>query len=73
VKQVEDGYVRFVALSSSFYVPNFVRFDAGVLKLQQMIKWDVFWDTVYIGLLGCTMQDQGSCDGHTSTDALRFI
>jgi len=23
-------------------VPNFVRFDAGMLKLQQMIKWDVF-------------------------------
>jgi len=23
-------------------VPNFVLFDAGVLKLQQMIKWDVF-------------------------------
>jgi len=27
---------------SSFYVPNFVHFDAGMLKLQQMIKWDVF-------------------------------
>jgi len=36
--------VRFVALSFFFYVPNFVRFDAGMLKLQQMIKWDVFWD-----------------------------
>jgi len=23
-------------------MPNFVRFDAGMLKLQQMIKWDVF-------------------------------
>jgi len=23
-------------------VPNFVRFDTGTLKLQQMIKWDVF-------------------------------
>jgi len=23
-------------------VPNFVRFDASMLKLQQMIKWDVF-------------------------------
>jgi len=29
-------------------LPNFVRFDAGMLKLLQMIKWDVFWDTVYI-------------------------
>jgi len=27
---------------------NFVRFDAGMLKLQQMIEWDVFWDTVYM-------------------------
>jgi len=27
---------------SSFYMPNFVRFDAGMLKLQQMIKWDDF-------------------------------
>jgi len=31
---------------SSFYVPNVARFDAGTLKLQQMIKWDAFWDTV---------------------------
>jgi len=23
-------------------VSNFVRFDAGILKLQQMIKWDIF-------------------------------
>jgi len=23
-------------------VPNFVSFDAGTLKLQRMIKWDVF-------------------------------
>jgi len=42
--------VRFVALSFFFYVPNFVPFDAGMLKLQQMIKWDVFWDTVYFVL-----------------------
>jgi len=34
--------VRFVALSFFFSVPNFVHFDAGMLKLQQMIKWDVF-------------------------------
>ena len=32
--------MRFVAPSFFFYVPNFVRFDAGMLKLQQMIKWD---------------------------------
>jgi len=31
-------------------VPNFVRFDAGMLKLQQMIKWDVIGDTVYIAI-----------------------
>ena len=31
-------------------MPNFVRFDAGMLKLQQMIKWDVFWDTVYVSV-----------------------
>jgi len=31
-------------------VPNFVCFDPGMLKLQQMIKWDVFWghSVVYI-------------------------
>ena len=32
----------FIALSFFFYVPNVARFDAGMLKLQQMIKWDVF-------------------------------
>jgi len=59
VKQLEDGYVRFVALSFFFYVPNFVRFDAGMLKLQRMIKWDVFWDTVYIAVLACFL-DSGT-------------
>jgi len=34
--------VRFVALSFFFLLPNFVSFNAGRLKLQQMIKWDVF-------------------------------
>jgi len=33
--------VRFIALSFFFYVPNVARFDAGTLKLQRMIKWDV--------------------------------
>jgi len=38
------SYFLLVCFSdvSSFGVPNFVRFDAGMLKLQQMIKWDVF-------------------------------
>jgi len=40
--------VCFIALSFFFYVPNVARFDAGMLKLQRMIKWDVFWDMVYI-------------------------
>jgi len=29
-------------------VPNVASFDTGTLKLQRMIKWDIFWDTVYI-------------------------
>ena len=33
--------MHFVALSFFFYLPNFVGFDASMLKLQQMIKWDV--------------------------------
>jgi len=54
VKQLEDGYVRFVALSSSFYVSNFVRFDAGMLKLQQMIKWHVFLEHgIYFNHISC--------------------
>jgi len=38
--------VCFIALSFFFFVPNVARFDAGTLKIQLMIKWDVFWDTM---------------------------
>jgi len=33
-----------VFYSSEFllFVPNVARFEAGTLKLQRMIKWDVF-------------------------------
>jgi len=40
VKQLEDGYVRFVALRFFFLCAKFCPFDAGMSKLQQMIKWD---------------------------------
>ena len=40
MKQLEDGYVRFVALSFFFLCAKFCPFDAGMSKLQQMIKWD---------------------------------
>jgi len=32
-------------------MPNVARFDAGTVKLQRMIKWDVFWDKVQITAL----------------------
>ena len=43
---------------SSFYAPNFVRFDAGVLKLQQMIKCDVFWGHG-VGVVKCRQDHFG--------------
>jgi len=45
--------VRFIALSFFFYVSNVAPFDAGTLKLQRMIKWDVFLNTVYIYICSC--------------------
>jgi len=35
-------------------VPNVARFDADTLKIQRMIKWDFFWDTVYVAVKGLT-------------------
>ena len=36
-------------------MPNVARFDAGTLKLQQMIKWDVFLEHgVDMYLINCS-------------------
>jgi len=59
VKQLEDGYVRFAALSLFFYVPNFVRFDAGMLKVTANDKVGRFLGHgVYTS--NCRRSDRGS-------------
>jgi len=68
-------------------LPNFARFDAGMLKLQQMIKWDVFWgdtDTaaaaatltsehVYLSQWQTRRQDRHRQDRQANRDRQRVI
>jgi len=40
--------VRFAALSFFFLLAKLMHVVAGIIKLQQMNRWNVFWDTVYM-------------------------
>ena len=60
----------FIAEFLLFYVPNVACFDAGMLKLQQMIKWHVF--------LGHSIHSNGRLSGmnniySTSLMSITFI
>jgi len=60
--------VRSVVLSFFFLFAKFCPFDAGMLKLQQMIKWDVFLEH---GVYRSGHREATAC-AH-SADTIRYI